>query len=90
MVANLKASANEKTYSDYHWAVREAEKGEVMEPSHSHTADSTSKYKAMSIFPLQKLKGTQPARTYAVWVAHMEEESVNKEEGTESEDLHGI
>ena len=32
----------------------------------------------------------QPARTPAVQVAHLEEESTNKEEGTESEDSDGI
>ena len=63
MVAYLKASTNEKTNSDYLWAAREAEKEEVMEPSHSQTADSTSKPKVMSFFLLQKLKCTQVART---------------------------
>ena len=58
MVTYLKASANEKMYSDYLQTVREAEKEEVMEPSCSQTANSTSKPKAMSFFPLQKLKGT--------------------------------
>ena len=52
MVAYLKASANEKTYSDYLWAVRKAEKEGVMEPSHSQTADSTGKPQVMSFFPL--------------------------------------
>ena len=52
MVAYLKASTNEKTYSDYLWAVRETEKEEVMEPSHSQTADNTSKPKVTSFFPL--------------------------------------
>ena len=33
MVAYLKASTNEKMYSDYLQAVREAEKEEAMEPS---------------------------------------------------------
>ena len=90
MVAYLKASTNEKTYSDYLWAVREAEKEEAMEPSHSQTANSTGKPKAMSFFPLWKLKGTQPARTPAVWVVHLEEESTNKEEGAESKDPDSI
>ena len=90
MVAYLKASTNEKTYSDCLWAVRKAEKEEAMDPSCSQTADSTSKSKVMSFFPLQKLKGTQPTKTPAVWVAHLEEESANKEEGTESEDPNGI
>ena len=48
MVAYLKASTNEKTYLDYLKAVREAEKEEAMEPSHSQTANNTSKPKAMS------------------------------------------
>ena len=52
MVAYLKASTNEKMYSNYLWAAREAEKEEAMEPSHSQTADSTSKPKVMSFFPL--------------------------------------
>ena len=33
MVAYLKASPHEKTYSDYQWAVREVEKEESMELS---------------------------------------------------------
>ena len=51
-VGFLKASTNEKTYSDYLGAVREAEKEEAMEPSHSQTANNTSKLKAVSFFPL--------------------------------------
>ena len=90
MVAYLKARTNEKMYSDYLWAVREAEKEEVMEPSHSQTADSTSKPKTMSFFPLWKLKGSQPVKTPAVWVVHLEEESTNNEEGAENEDPSGI
>ena len=43
----------------------------------------------MSFFLLQKLKGTQPTRTPAVWVAHLEEEGADKG-GTESEDPNGI
>ena len=61
-----------------------------MDPSCSQMANSTSKPKMMSFFPLQKLKGTQPARTPTVWVVHLEEESNDKEEGIESEDLDGI
>ena len=66
MVAYLKASTNEKIYSDYLWAAREAEKEEAMEPSHSQMANNTSKLKVTSFFPLWKLKDTQPARTPAV------------------------
>ena len=46
MVAYLKASTNEKTYSNYLLAVREAEKEEAMEPSLNQTADNTTKPKA--------------------------------------------
>ena len=52
MVAYLKANTNEKMYSDYFWAVMESEQEEVMDPSHSQTADSTSKPKVMTFFPL--------------------------------------
>ena len=44
----------------------------------------------MSFFPLQKLKVTQPTKTPAVWVAHLEEESTDTEEGIESKDPNGI
>ena len=44
----------------------------------------------MSFFPLWKVKGTQSTKTPAVWVAHLEEEGTDKEEGTESEDPNGI
>ena len=70
--------------------MREAEKEEAMEPSCSQTANNTSKPKVMSFFPLQKLKGTQPTRTPAVHVPHLEEEGSNKEGGAESEDPNGI
>ena len=60
MAACLKASAGEQRYSDYLCTAWEAEKEEAMELSHSQTVDSTSKPAVMSIFPLWKLKGTQP------------------------------
>ena len=44
----------------------------------------------MSFFPLWKLKGSQPTKTTAVWVAHLEEESTDKEECADSEDPDGI
>ena len=90
MVAYLKASINEKMYLDYLQAAREAEKEEVMEPSHSQMANNTSKPKAMHFFPLWKLKDTQPAMTPAVWVVHLEEKITKKEGGAESEDPNGI
>ena len=84
----IRASTNKKTYSDYLQAAREAEKEEVMEPSHSQTADNTNKPKVMSFFPLQKVKGTQPTKTPAVRVVHLEEGS-NREGDIESEDPDG-
>ena len=90
MAAYLKASANEKMYSDYLCAVQEAEKEEAIEPSHSQTAATTSKPKAMSFFPLWKLKGSQATKTPAVWVAHLEEENADKEDCVDSEDPDGI
>ena len=77
----LKASTNEMIYSDYLQAVREAEKEEAMEPSYSQMDDNATKPKAMSFFSLQKLKGTQPVKTPAVWVVHFKEDGVDKERG---------
>ena len=71
MVAYLKASAHEKTYSDYLRAAREGEKEEVMEPSHNQMADKPSKPKVTSFFPLQKLKGTQPTKALSIRVVHL-------------------
>ena len=51
MVTYLEASTNKKTYSSYLWAVREAEKEEVMEPSHSQMAVNPTKPKVMSFLP---------------------------------------
>ena len=90
MVAYLKVSSNEKTYSDYLCAVQEAEKEESMEPSCSQTEAMLNKPKATRFFPLRKLKCTQAAKTPDVWVAHLEEEDAAKEEGTEREDPNGI
>ena len=53
MVAYVNTSTNEKTYSNYLWAARKAEKEEAMEPSCSQMADNQPKPKAMSFFPLQ-------------------------------------
>ena len=44
-----------------------------------------------SFFLLQKLKGTHPAvKTPAVCLAHLEEDSAEKDEGVDSEDPDGI
>ena len=52
--------------------------------------DSTGKPNVMSLFPLWKVKGTQPTKIHDVWVATLEEESTDKEEGTGSEDPNDI
>ena len=44
----------------------------------------------MSFFQLWKLKGNQPIKTPAVWVAHLEHDSADKEEGAKSDDPNGI
>ena len=66
------------------------EKEETMEPSHGHTAGSLTKPKVIIFFPLRKLKGTQSTKTPAVWLAHLEEEAPDDEEGTDSEDPDGL
>ena len=44
-----------------------------------------------TFFPLQKLKRTQPAlKTPAMHLAHLEEESAEKDKEVESEDPNGI
>ena len=90
MVAYLKASTNEKTYSDYLQAAREAEKEEAVEPSCNQTIENQTKPKMMSFFPLQKLKGTQPVKTPAVQMAHLEQDSGDKEESAKSDNPNGI
>ena len=61
-----------------------------MEPPHGYTADSLAKPKVTSFFPLRKLKGTQPTKTPAVQLLHLEEEATNDEEGADSEDPDGL
>ena len=90
MVAYLKTSINEKMYSNYLQAVREAKKEEAMEPSCSQMADKQTKPKVMSFFPLWKLKGTQPVKTPAVLVAHLKQAGTDKEESAKSDNPNGI
>ena len=73
MVAYLKATANEKTYLDYLQVVWEAEKEKAMLTFQSSAMVSMSKPKVTSLFPLWKLKGSQPAITPSTQV-HLEEE----------------
>ena len=85
MVAYLKASPQEKTYSDYLWAAREAKKEDSMEPFWSNTIDNTAKPISTSFFPLQPT-----IKMATVCLAHMEEESAKKDEGVDSEDPDSI
>ena len=93
MVAYLKASPHEKTYSDYLWALKEVEKEESMELSHnlcSEAIDSTVKPKMSSFFPLQKLKGNQLVSKMATMcLAHLEKESPERGEEDKLEDPNG-
>ena len=61
-----------------------------METPCSLATASTSKPKATSLSPLQKLKDSQPAITPSVQVAHLEEKSTKEEEGINSEDPDGM
>ena len=90
MVAYLKATNNEKTYSDYLWAVWEAEEEERVETSCNSATANTSKLRAATFFPLLKLKGSQLAITPSAWMEHLEEKCANEEEGINGEDLDGI
>ena len=90
MVAYLKARPQEKTYSDYLWAAREAEKEDSMELSQSpqnQATDNTAKPRTTGFFPLWKLKGNQPVPKMPVMhLAHLEVESARKDEEVESND----
>ena len=90
MVAYLKAGAQEKIYSNYLRAAREAEKEEMMEPSQNQMANKPSKPKATCFFPVWKLKGTQPTKIPAIRVVHVEEEGSKEEVVAESKDPDGM
>ena len=60
-----------------------------MELSCSQTEATSGKPKAMSFFPLRKLKGSQPTKIPAVWVVHLEEEDTDRGM-TDSKDPDGI
>ena len=86
MVAYLKASPQEKTYSDYLQAARETEKEDSMELSQSpwnQAIDNTAKPRTTSFFHLQKLKGNQPVtKMPAMCLVHLEEKSAKKSWGS--------
>ena len=90
MVAYLKGSPQEKSYSDYLQAAREAEKEDSMELSQSPwslAADNTAKLRLTSFFPLWKLKGTQPAlKTLGI----PGEESAERDKEVGSKDPNGL
>ena len=89
MVAYLKATPTEKTYSDYLCAAQEAKKKRQWNHLVANPQTVLAS-KATTFFPLRKLKGTQPTKTPVVWLAHLEEVSTNHQEGTESEAPNGI
>ena len=94
MVAYLKAGPQVRTYSDYLRAAREAEKEDLIELSRSsriQTADSPSKPRTTSFFPLRKLKGNQSfSKKPAIQLAQLEEEDADDGEDPESDDPDGI
>ena len=69
---------------------KEGEKEEMMETSWSLATASTSKLRAASFFPLQKLKGSLPAITPSIQMVHLEEKSADEEEGINGEDPDNI
>ena len=94
MAAYLKASLQEKIYSDYLQAAREADKEDSMEVSQRpqrQATYNTAKPRMTSFFPLQKLNGTsQHLKTPTVDLAYLEEESAEKDKEVESKDPDGI
>ena len=94
MVAYLKVGPQVRTYSDYLRATREAEKEDLIELSQSsriQTADSKSKPRTTSFFPLRKLKGNQPlSKKPTICSAQLEEEDAADGKDPESDDPGGI
>ena len=94
MVAYLKVGPWMRMYSDYLRAAREAEKEDSIELPQSsmiQAADSPSKPRTTSFFPLRKLKANQPlSKKPAVCLAQLEEEEADDSEDPESDDPGGI
>ena len=88
MVAYLKVGPQVRTYSDYLRAAREAEKEDLIELSQSsriQAANSSSKPRTTSFFPLRKLKGNQPlSKKPTVCLAQLEEEEADDGKNLES------
>ena len=94
MVAYLKVGPHVRTYSDYLRATREAEKEDLIELPQSsgiQAADSPSKPRITSFFPLRKLKGNQPlSKQAAVHLAQLEKEEADDSKDPESDDPCGM
>ena len=94
MVAYLKAGPLVRTYSDYLRATREAKKEDSIELSQSSrvkVANSPSKLRTTSFFPLRKLQGNQPlSKKPAICLAKLEEEDADDGEDPEIDDPGGI
>ena len=93
-MAYLKVGPQVRTYSDYLRATREAEKEDSIKlpwSSRMQMADSLSKSRTTSFFPLRKLKGNQPfPKKPAIWLVQLEEEDTDNGEDPESDDPDGI
>ena len=70
--------------------VREAEKEQGMEPLIARLPIIQVSLRQWVSFHFQKLKGTQPTKTPTVWVAHLEQDSADKEGSAENDDPNGI
>ena len=89
MVAYLKAGLQVMIYSDYLRAAWEAKKEDSMEMPwgpRAQATDTPPKSRAISFFPLRKLKGNQPIpKMSTVHLAHLEEEDASGDEDQESD-----
>ena len=94
MVAYLKVGPQVRTYSDYLRVTREAEKEDSIELSQSsrtQVADSPSKLRTTSFFPLRKLKANQPlSKKPTICLAHLGEEDADNGKDPESDNPGGI
>ena len=94
MVAYLKVGPQERTYSDYLRATREAKKEDSIELTWNSkilASDGPSKPRPTSFFPLRILKGSQPfPKKPAIWLVQLEEEDAEDGEEEESDDPDGI
>ena len=93
MVAYLKASLQEKTYSDYLLAAREVEKEDSMELSQrpqGQTTDNTAKSKATSFFPYKSLEGPSQQLTHLPCAWQPGRGDCQEGQKVESEDPNGI